>query len=347
MALADAIIELDLQPGPLPRQLVPTPRRGRALASEPWLEDLHPAWLDEVWTDFLRGESAIGDALFAAVAQLGEIPTAIPGWEVRLPPIVIRAGSTQRLRIGFFTSFTDRDAFIAALLGEPVPSRPRHLPSLAPTVAHLEGDLIDLRAAFGFKPRDGLDLYQLPRADALDRLGDLRAVLRRAMAHDPATSGLLDRLLSDAPRLLADSNLLRLLGAVARGGPRWRSPGTAMVQAAAFDLWGPYRLGFAWWVPRRGRTERAALAAHLRYLFDVSLAPWQAVEEPHRRRELFLVATRGRWPALGLAGHTVPDVTRALRASDPPAYVAESVVATKRRLYRLSARLKRLQRAPQ
>ena len=298
-ALADAIIELDVQPGPLPRQLDPAPRRGRALASEPWLADLHPDWLDEVWTDFLRADSPVGDALFAAVAQLADMPSATPGWEVLLAPIVIRAGRSQRMRIGFFTSFTDRDEFITELLGEPVPSRPRHLARMAPVVDHLEGDLVDLREAFGFASTDGLDLYQVPQADALDRLGDLRAVLLRAMAHDPAASGLLDRVLSDAPRLVADSNLLRLLAAVARGGPRWRSPGTAIDPAAAFDLWGPYRVGFAWWVPARGRTERAALAAHLRYLFDVWLAPWLAVEDPHRRRELFLIATRGRWPALG------------------------------------------------
>lgn len=344
-ALADAIIELDLQLGPVPRQLVPTPRRGRALASEPWLEELNPEGLAELASDSLRGESVVGDALFAAVAQLGEIPATTLGWEVRLAPIVVRAGPSQRVRIGYFTSFTDRDGFIAALLGQPVPRRPWHLASLAPAVVHLEGDLVDLRAAIGFMPADGLGLYQLPRAAALDRLGDLRAVLRRVMAHDPATSGVLDRLLSDAPRLLAESNLLRLLAAVARGGPRWRSPGKAIVQVAAFDLGGPIRLGFAWWTPGQARGDRARLAAHLRYVFDVWLAPWQAIEDPHARRELFTVATRAGCPALGLAGHSVPEVARALRAYDPPAYAAESVLATKRRLYRLSARLKRLQRA--
>jgi hypothetical protein len=298
-------------------------------------------------TDALRRESVVGDALFAALAQLGDIPKATPGWEVRLPPIVVRAGRSQRVRIGYFTSFTDRDAFIAALLGQPVPQRPWHLASLAPALIHLEGELVDLREAIGFMPADGLDLYRLPQADALDRLGDLRAVLRRTMAHDAATSGLLDRLLSVAPRLLADSNLLRLLAAVARGGPRWRSPGKAIVQVAAFDLGGPIRLGFAWWTPGQGRGDRARLAAHLRYVFDVWLAPWQAIEDPHLRRELFTVATRAGCPALGLAGHTVPEVARALRAYDPPAYVTESVPATERRLYRLSARLKRLQRALQ
>ena len=94
-------------------------------------------------------------------------------------------------------------------------------------------------------------------------------------------------------------------------------------------------VGVAWWDPAdyRARRHRGAVAAHLRYLFDHVVAPWNRWSEVGSRREAAAVATRRRTAS-------VRDVAAKLTHEHPDDYAGEAEDRTVARLYRLNAQLR-------
>ena len=119
-----------------------------------------------------------------------------------------------------------------------------------------------------------------------------------------------------------------------------RSPRLATEWAAAFDLGVVGMHGVAIWASGAYglRKHRRVMAAHLRYLFDRLVSPWNRLAPEHHRREAMLVYWRRRLaPVTGQPEPTIERITSILRNRWPPAYEGEPRAATLRRLYRLSS----------
>jgi hypothetical protein len=141
------------------------------------------------------------------------------------------------------------------------------------------------------------------------------------------------------PDAWAESPLGRYLLPLSRGAPGWRSPRVATEWAAAFDLGVVGVQGVALWVPGAYglRKHRRTMAAHLRYLFDRLVTPWNRPAQEHHRWEAMLVYWRRRLaPALDEPAPTIERICSIVRNRWPAAYEGESREATLRRLYRLS-----------
>lgn len=338
-ALADSIQPDDLVDRGFPKVSSALPRG--TLTDDRWFTALHlPAFHEEV----RRTSAAASDVMDA---QAGVI---LQAWTYcaellkdphtpALPPVVVPIRPGSRTRVGFFTFATDRDAFVAELLGATVPLHPRHSPRAPLPEMDLDGDAEDVRDAMGFGA-EAAELYGLSRPSALRSVAVLRGVLSRAATGDETRVALLDWLLA-MPETLASSPLGRVLLPVARGASRWRHPNVQFELVATHDLGGMTRhVGTALWTNSvEMRQHRAQMAAHLRYQFDCRVAPWKRWTDARARRELILLHFRRGWPAAEIPAHTVREVAESLRRGYAHAYEAEPASRTLTRLYGYSSKV--------
>lgn len=311
------------------------PRHG-TLANWDWFvgDDFDAKILPVLLDVFDAEDDPILDLTAASALQALERLGQLDRWLDREPPLVIGAGRNGGLRIGAFNWTTDRDAFVAAMLGAPVPVRPRYSQTGPSEPVRLEGDLLDAREANGFAVTDALDLFGLSRAEAVASLGALDPVVDRLAAG----GSLLTALRRVDSAAWAESPLGRYLLPLSRGAPRWRSPRLATEWAAAFDLGVVGVHGVAMWAPGAYelRKHRRAMAAHLRYLFDCHVSPWNRLPGPQRRQEALLVYWRRLAPVMGTPEPTIERICGYVRSRWPASYGAESPEVTRRRLYRMS-----------
>jgi hypothetical protein len=150
-----------------------------------------------------------------------------------------------------------------------------------------------------------------------------------------------------SPRLW-EGPIGRQLLALGRGAPRWRSPKVSLEFGAAFDLGIVGIQGVALWMPGayQLRQHRRQQAAHLRYLFDHLVSPWQRHGTLRTRREAWLVFWRARLAPIRGREASIADVCSTVRKRWPSAYVGEGREVTMRRLYRISAQQLRRARHP-
>lgn len=111
--------------------------------------------------------------------------------------------------------------------------------------------------------------------------------------------------------------------------------------AAAFDLGVVGVHGLAMWAPGAYelRQHRRAMAAHLRYLFDHPVSPWNRFGDERRRREALLVYWRRLEPIMDRPAPMIAHICTVVRRKWPAAYEGEPREVTLRRLYRITRRL--------
>ncbi len=247
-----------------------------------------------------------------------------------------------RVRFGIFDWTTDRDAFIVALLGRPVPRRPRYKRDAPIVPTKFASEFDDARACLGASVKDTTDLYGMSADDAARETGPLDRVAAHMAEGDVILAAVQQATVRIDPDGFAASPLGRLELGVMRAAPRWRTPGADFELASAFDLGLGGTIGMAFWSGAWGlRSYRRAMAAHLRYLFDYAVAPQNRPPDARTRREAMTVWQVARY-ALTEPGHRItrPDIARALRSQNPADYEGEDEAVTVRRVYRMSKALK-------
>jgi hypothetical protein len=131
---------------------------------------------------------------------------------------------------------------------------------------------------------------------------------------------------------------------ILRADPRWRTPGAQMELAGAYDLGTGGSVGLAFWSgATQLRSSRAAMAAHLRYLFDYEVAPQNRWPDARTRREAVTIWVLHSYAAFAEPGQRVtrPNIARVLRGQNPADYEGEDETVTIRRLYRLSVAMRK------
>jgi hypothetical protein len=142
------------------------------------------------------------------------------------------------------------------------------------------------------------------------------------------------------PDRFAASSLGRLALGIMRAAHRWRTPRADFQFAGAYDLGVGGSVGLAFWSGAwQLRSYRAAMAAHLRYLFDYKVAPQRRWPEGRSQREAMTIWLLARYAGFAEPGQRVtgPDIARVLRSENPADYEGEDEPVTVLRLYRLSA----------
>ena len=248
-------------------------------------------------------------------------PTQLPR------PLVIGPYDPGGLRVGLFDAFTERDPFIEALIGRPVPRTPRYR--------------ADLRLRSSAKPRRWDTLFELHEL-AADLRGEARVRAVREAApdfvSDPAAAAAVRAIAQASPTAFDELPIGRFVRAIAADDPLWNTRlGVDADFATTFQAGVFGTVGIAVWVPGDPalRRYRAPLAAHLRYLFDYRVAPWGRFPDETRRFEAKALLV-GKRDAV-----TMPEFADLLRRNDPGRYGGEPPARTVRRLYRLSATLQR------
>jgi hypothetical protein len=296
-------------------------------------------WAADHWA--LAGEAAQaaltkggGSAYLALLAEaLQELSNGAALLDLT-PPIVQGPSDRDSFRYGVFHARTDRDAFIEALLGRPVPTHPRYRkePLVVATEIEARERLRDALgppfAEFGQQLSGQLGLTARRRVS--DAITDL--------VEDPGLVAALDKILTGDPDAFAASPPGVLLLSALRDDPLWHFPlarlGWEFVTVAPI---GPgVFVGTAWWDRSgvEGRRYRRAVAAHLRYLFDHVVSPWNRWPDRTTRREAATLLRRrpGQESISALAAR--------LRTEHGESYAQEEAAKTTRRLYRLNASLR-------
>lgn len=287
-------------------------------AASPFLGVLLGA-LAELMQAFLRTQEAGLDALL----------------ELRPPLVTPRIDGLARCAL--LTPVTDRDALIRELFGR-VPRRPLHV-SREPTVPVEIGraDTEEVREMLGLSVAEMADLYRTRTLSPAVRRMLLERALPRMLAHDPALVLAMQQLLAQAPAALAALPTADLLFALIRGV---RRPGKRIahqfVQTVELGAHGIVAMVF--WNPSAAdrRAARSDAAAYVRYVADFAVAPWNRWPDLRRRREALCLYGR----RLGRMRPGVDDLAERLRRRYPDAY-AEPLGKTRRRVYVLSAHIKR------
>ena len=286
-------------------------------------------------------DSLLFDTLAGVVLRSMEQANDPSRWFERTEPLILpyRDGS---VRFGIFDPTTDRDGFIEALLGRPVPARPRYdrNPPIVP--ARFASEFDDLRSYLGASIDDTIALFGMTSGEAVRETGPLDRVAAHMADGDPVLASVQQAAVRIDPDGFAASPLGRVELGIMRAAHRWRTPRADIQLASAWDLGFAGRIGMAFWSGAWGlRSYRAALAAHLRYLFDYAVAPQNRWRDARTRREAMTVWQVARYALIEPAPHiTRPMIARVLRSENPTDYDSEDEAVTIRRLYRLSAALK-------
>jgi hypothetical protein len=315
----------DLGPPP-PRQ-----RSRRGLVAE------SNSWATEHWNDLVGavGPTLAGGPRSMSLDLLVEAARQYASGALldRTDPVVRATSEAESARFGVFHPRTDRDAFIEKLLGRPVPRRPRYRrePPTVPVRLTSTDDLFDLLGPAN--PTATIATNSTPTLVDQRRLAE---ALRSALDDDGLLAASL-ALLERSPDAFVASPLgkwlLSLLhDPIARdsGRPPFEWQFVTLAEVAT-GVW----FGISWWDPSdfRSRRYRAAVAAHLRYLFDYRVAPWNRWPESRARREAMSVMIRPK-------GETIPTLADRLRSATGELYGSEARSVTIARLYRVSARLR-------
>jgi hypothetical protein len=291
----------------------------------------------------LGQDSLLFDTLFGVAGRALEQAGDPPRWAERTPPVILpyRGG---RLRFGIFDWTTDQDAFIEALLGRPVPRRPRYQPSGPVLPVRFESEFDFIREQLGATIDDTIDLFGMSAGDAAGQRGPLDGVAAHMAGDDAVRTAVQQAAVQIDPDGFSASPVGKLTLGVLRSAPRWRTPGAQMELAGAYDLGIGGSVGLAFWSgATQLRSSRAAMAAHLRYLFDYEVAPQNRWPDARTRHEAMTIWVLTRYAAFAEPGQRVtrPNIARVLRGQNPADYGGEDEGATVRRLYRLSAAMRR------
>ncbi len=317
-----------------PDRIARTPAKG-FLSESVRVADAHTAVMKRVLGAFFEGDP---DASPALRLLLDALDQAVSGRLLEpAPPLILVGRGVQALRVGFFHARTDRDAFIEALIGQPVPKKPRYLEAMPELLGELVGDLQQAAQAAGLRPRLLADLFA--KTGLTDE--DLRRVAEDvASEQSDAAIARAIRALGAHPAAFAELPVGLAIQKLARGAPGWRTLKGRQAPELVIVARGPRgEFGCAWWLPgdRGSRRFGAPFAAHLRYLLDYHIAPWNRWRSERSRREVaYLCASR--WLPQPPAISAVAD---AVRTDYPHAYAGEKSSATRARMYAHHAALGR------
>lgn len=285
-------------------------------------------------------DSPFFDSQFGIVLRAREQAIDPSRWFERTEPVIVRYG---RVRIGLVDWTTDRDAFIEALLGRPVPASPRyeHRGPILPVMFTSDFDAV--RQLVGARMEDEVALLDLAGARAEHQLDPLAKLAAATSGGDPVRAAVQYALLRIDPEGFAASPTGRAILKTTRRQPRGRPPRLDLQLDAVFDIGIAGQLGLVFWSgAKQLRSYRAAMAAHLRYLFDYEVAPHNRWPDERTQREALAIWFLDRWAEFAERGQSItrPKITQALRREHPAEYEGEDEAVTVRRLYRISAMLK-------
>ena len=280
----------------------------------------------------LAAGSPFLDGLFRVYAQYREVDKAATPEEAMQPrpAVVVATRSGGLIRSGFFSWLTDRDAFIRDLLGDVVPRSPRYRPTAPVAPIDIESNAEELAAFLGVSPERVRATRRSHRLSASDERRARRAIARSASeSTDPGIAAAARAVFGDASEIAAAMLPTRMLAALVRGGKLPRADAQwQFVTLIDGDAHGIF--GLAMWPASHPELYRyrAPLAAHLRYLFDRRVAPWNRWSDPTRKREVFLLFWSRR---LGIK-RSIPALAAGLHARFADAYRGDDISKTVTRL---------------
>ncbi len=284
-------------------------------------------------------DSPFYDSLFGTVLRASERAIDPSRWSERTEPLIVRYG---RVRVGLFDWTTDRDAFIEALLGRPVPSTPRYEQRGPILPVMSRSDFDSVRELLGARMEDKIALLHVTGARIANGLDPLVKLAAATSCCDPVRAAVGYALLRIDPQGFAASPSGRMTLRAMGAAPRGRTPRLDMELAGVFDIDLAGYLGLVFWSgAKQLRSYRATMAAHLRYLFDYEVAPQCRWPDERTRREALMVWFMDRLARLAEPGQRVTrsKIARALRREHPGDYEGENEAVTVRRVYRVSAKL--------
>jgi hypothetical protein len=321
-------------------------KRGSLSGAQAWVSNaanaLDPKVLKALASD---RDSPFFDSQFGIVLRAMEQAIDPSRWFERTEPVIVRYG---RVRVGLFDWTTDRDAFIRAFLGQPVPARPRYEPRGPVLPVGSTSDFDAIRKLLGARMEDRIALLNLAGVQAANQIDPLAKLATATSGSDPVRAAVGYALLRIDPEGFAASPGGRAILRATRRQPRGRPPRLDLDLAGAFDIGIGGQLGLVFWSGAKHlRSYRAAMAAHLRYLFDYEVAPQNRWPDERTRREALTIWFLDRWEGLAEPGLTAtrPKIARFLRRTNVEDYVDETDKVTLGRLYRLSAAMRRRETA--
>jgi hypothetical protein len=318
--------------------------RGALADALAWLAKSGVALNPKVLSAFgADGDSLLYDSIYGVILRAMEQANDPSRWSERTEPVILpyRDG---RIRFGIFDWTTDSDAFIEAMLGRPVPRRPRYEQDVPIVPARFAGEFDVIREQLGASIEDTIALFGMTSGAAARETGPLDRVAVHMADGDAVVAAVQQATVRIDPDGFAASPLGRLELGVMRAAPRWRTPGADFELASAYDLGLGGTIGMAFWSGAWGlRSYRRAMAAHLRHLFDYAVAPQRRWPDARTQREAMTVWLVARDAGLAEPGQSVtrPKIARHLRRENPADYEGEDEAVTVRRLYRLSAAMHR------
>jgi len=315
--------------------------RGSLSGAEAWVGNraiaLDPKVLAALASD---RDSPFYDSLFGIVLRALEQAIDPSRWLERTEPVIVKYG---HVRVGLFDWTTDLDAFIEALLGRPVPASPRY-EQRGPILPVMNtSDFDAIRQLLGARIEDKIALVHLTGAWAAHELDPLVKLAAATSGGDPVRAAVQYALLRIDRQGFAASPAGRMTIRAMRQAPLGRTPRLDLELAGPFDIGIAGQLGLAFWSgAKQLRSYRAAMAAHLRYLFDYEVAPQNRWPNERTRREALMVWFLTRWAGLAEPGQSVtrPKIARYLRLQNPADYEGEAELVTIRRLYKLSTAMR-------
>jgi hypothetical protein len=305
-----------------------------------WLTDglaLDPKVLSALASD---RDSPFYDSLFGIVLRALEQTIDPSRWFERAEPVIVRYG---HVRVGLFDWATDRDAFIEALLGRPVPASPRHEQRGPILPVSLTSDFNAIRQLLGARMEDTVALFGLTGDRAAHQLGPVERLAAASSGGDPVRAAVGYALLRIDPQGFAASPVGRMTLKATRPQPRGRPPRLDLELAGAIDIGTAGRLGLVFWSSAKNlRSYRATMAAHLRYLFDHEVAPQGRWTDVRTQREALTLWFLTRWAGFAEPGQllTRRKIAEVLRRNHPAEYEGEDDTVTRARVYRISAALR-------
>jgi hypothetical protein len=309
-----------------------------------WLANSEIALDPEVLSAFASdNDSPLYDSQFGIVLRALEQAADPSRWAERTAPVILNYREGH-VRVGLFDWTTDREPFIEALLGRPVPAHPRYEKRGPVLPARFAGDLDEVHDLLGAAVADTRALFGMAGPEVARQAGPLGRVAANMAGGDPVGAAIQNAAVQIDPDGYAATPAGRATLGVLRAAPRWRTPRMDLELAGAFDIGIAGRLGLVFWgTTMQLRPYRAAMAAHLRYLFDYAVAPQNRWPDARTQREATTVWLMSRWAGLAEPGQSVtrPKIARHLRSGNPADYEGEGEVVTVRRLYRLSAAMHR------
>jgi hypothetical protein len=285
-------------------------------------------------------DSPLFDSEFGIVLRALELAIEPASWFERTEPVIVHYG---RVRVGLFDWTTDRDAFIEALLGRPVPAIPRYDQRGPILPVMFTSDFDAIRGLLGARMEDRIALFNLAGAQAAQQLDPLAKLASATSGRDPVRAAVGYALLRIDPEGFLASPGGRVMRKATRRLHSGRPPRLDLELGGAFDIGIAGQLGIVFWSgTKRLRSYRAAMAAYLRYLFDYEVAPQNRWHDARTQREALMVWFMARWAGFAEPGQRItrPKIARALRREHATDYEGEDEAATVRRLYRISALIK-------